>query len=381
MCRTLRIVAHARQYKVSATSGEDGAKRESQIGKCHQINAIQRTTIWFLPLVSYRPSFDDIASRGAIRTGDAPVPIYLNEQHAAEFVDMPSAVAAVRAAFVAQARGEAVNIPRTRLEFGERRLNLMAGGGRAPDRYALKSYGSAAYHILLYSAQQGLLAIMEANLLGQIRTGAASAIATQVMARPNAGKVGLIGAGRQARTQILALHAVGCVTEVAVFARDRAKQTTFCERLAPELALPVRAAGSAAEAVSDADIVVTATNSSIPVVMSEWLAPGTHVNAMGANAPSRRELDPQIVLRAAAVVTDDITQARTEAAEFIDLARTGDLDWNDLIPLHRIVGAPGFHRDPDAITLFKSLGVGLEDLAIASLLYDRAAASGRFKPL
>jgi alanine dehydrogenase len=309
------------------------------------------------------------------------VPIYLNEQHAAEFVDMPSAVAAVRAAFVAQARGEAVNIPRTRLEFGERRLNLMAGGGRAPDRYALKSYGSSTYHTLLYSAEQGLLAIMEANLLGQIRTGAASAVATQAMARPGAGKVGLIGAGRQARTQIQALHCVGCVSEVAVFARNRAKQAAFCKQLTSELALPVRASGSAEEAVRGADIVITATNSSTPVVMSEWLAPGTHVNAMGANARSRRELDPQIVLRAAMVVTDDIEQAKAEAAEFIDLARAGRLDWNDLIPLHRIVGAPGFRRDHDAITLFKSLGVGLEDLAIASLLYDRAAASGRFKPL
>jgi alanine dehydrogenase len=309
------------------------------------------------------------------------VPIYLNEQHAAQFIDMPSAVAAVRAVFVAQARGEAVNIPRTRLEFGERRLNLMAGGGRAPDRYALKSYGSSTYHILLYSAEQGLLAIMEANLLGQIRTGAASAVATQMMARPHAGKVGLIGAGRQARTQIQALHCVGCVTEVTVFARDRAKRTTFCERLASELALPVRPSGSAEEAVRGADIVVTATNSTTPVVMSEWLAPGTHVNAMGANAPSRRELDPQIVLRAAMVVTDDIEQAKAEAGEFIDLARAGRFDWNDLIPLHRIVGSPGLRRDRDAITLFKSLGVGLEDLAIASLLYDRAAASGRFMPL
>jgi alanine dehydrogenase len=309
------------------------------------------------------------------------VPIYLNEQHAADFVDMPSAVAAVRAAFMAQARGDAVNIPRTRLELGERRLNLMAGGARAPDRYALKSYGSSTYHILLYSAGEGLLAVMEANLLGQIRTGAASAVATAAMARPDAGKVGLIGAGRQARTQILALQSVGRVTEVAVFARNSTKQSAFCERLGSELALPVRAAGSAEQAVSGADIVVTATNSSTPVVKSEWLSPGTHVNAMGANAPSRRELDPQIVLRAAMVVTDDIEQAKAEAAEFIDLARAGRLDWNDLIPLHRIVGSPGFRRDRDAITLFKSLGVGLEDLAIASLLYDRAAASGRFKPL
>jgi alanine dehydrogenase len=308
------------------------------------------------------------------------VPIYLNEQDAAAFLDMPSVVEAVRSAFLAQARGEAVNIPRTRLEFGPRRLNVMAGGGRDGERYAIKSYGSSTYHTLLYSAEQGLIAIMEANPLGQIRTGAASAVATQAMARPDAGKVGLIGAGRQARTQLLALHAVGRLTEATVFARNGDKLAAFCERLAAELERPVRVAASAQAAVAGADIVVTATNSSTPVVMHEWLAPGAHVNAMGANAATRRELDPEIVLRAAVVATDDVAQAKAEAAEFIDLARAGKLDWASLVALHQIIAAPP-PRQRDAITVFKSLGVGLEDLAIGSLLYDRAIASGRFKPL
>lgn len=309
------------------------------------------------------------------------MPIYLDEQQVSELVDMRSTVTAVREAFVAQAQGEAVNIPRTRLAFGKRRLNLMAGGGPGGERYAIKSYGSSAYHILLYSAEHGLLAIMEANLLGQMRTGAASAVASEVMARPDAGKVGLIGAGRQAHTQVLALHAVGRAKEVAVFARNRDQREAFCARLAAELGVPVRAAATAKEAVKSADIVVTATNSSTPVLMNEWLAPGAHVNAMGANAANRRELDPQIVMRAATIATDDVEQAKAEAAEFIDLAAEGWLDWEQVVPLHRIVGAGDLHRERDAITVFKSLGVGLEDLAIASLVYDRAMASGRFKPL
>jgi alanine dehydrogenase len=309
------------------------------------------------------------------------VPIYLTEQQVAEFADMPAVIAAVREAFLAQSRGEAVNIPRTRLTFGERRLNLMAGGGRNGERYALKSYGSASYHTLLYSAGQGLLAVMEAGLLGQMRTGAASAVASEVMARRDAGRIGLIGAGAQARTQILALQSIGRAKEVAVFARDRDKRAAFCEALAAELGLPVRAAATAKEAVKGVDIVVTATNSSTPVVMSEWLEPGTHVNAMGANSATRRELDPQIVMRAATVVTDDVEQAKAEAAEFIDLAEEGWLDWNAVIPLHRLVGVGELRRGGDDITLFKSLGLGLEDLAIASLVYDRAIASGRFKAL
>jgi alanine dehydrogenase len=133
--------------------------------------------------------------------------------------------------------------------------------------------------------------------------------------------------------------------------------------------------------VADADIVTTATNSATPVVMASWLKPGAHVNGIGANAANRRELDPEIVLRASLVVTDDIPQAKTEAAEFIDLAKAGRLDWSRVKPLHEIVVAPSIPRDASAITLFKSLGVGLEDVAVASIIYDRAVATGRFKPL
>jgi alanine dehydrogenase len=309
------------------------------------------------------------------------MPIYLKEEDTVEFADMPSVIAALRTALASQASGAAVNVPRRRLDFGKGRLNVMAGGGEGGSRYAVKCYGSSSHHMLLYSAEGGLLAIMEAGGLGAIRTGAASAVASEIMARPSAGRVGLIGAGRQARTQVLALQAVGCLSELAVFARDRVKRTAFCRELQSEIGAPVRDAVFAEDAVAGADIVVTATTSATPVLMHGWLCPGAHVNAMGANAATRRELDPEIVLRASLVVTDDVAQAKLEAAEFIDLAIAGRLDWARIVPLHQLVAAPPRERDPDAITLFKSLGIGLEDLAIASLVYDRAMASGRFKPL
>jgi len=309
------------------------------------------------------------------------MPIYLKEQDAVDFADMRSVVAVLRTTLAAQASGTAVNIPRRRLEFGKRRLNLMAGGSEAGSRYVVKCYGSSAHHLLLYSAEGGLLAIMEAGGLGAIRTGAASAVATEVMARRDAGRIGLIGAGRQARTQVLALRAIGIGTEVAVFARDRAKLNVFCKQLQTELGLPVWDAASAEDAVRSADIVITATTSETPVLMNAWLAPGAHVNAMGANSANRRELDPEIVLRASLIVTDDLAQAKVEAAELIDLAQAGRLDWEKIVPLSRLAGLAATSRDPSAITLFKSLGIGLEDLAVASLVYDRAMASGRIKPL
>jgi ornithine cyclodeaminase/alanine dehydrogenase-like protein (mu-crystallin family) len=306
--------------------------------------------------------------------------IYLNEKDVAEFLDMPSAIKALREAFAAHANGQATIVPRTRWEFGERRLNVMGGGIAAQARYALKSYGAGAYHVLLYSSE-GLLAVIAADVLGQIRTGAASAVATEKMALPNARKVALIGCGRQARTQALALKAIDRLAELAVFARRRDKLDAFCAALERDLGAPVRAAVSAKDAVEGADIVVTATNSATPVVMNAWLKAGAHVNAMGANAANRREIDPETVLRAALLVTDDIAQAKMEAAEFIDLAKIGRVDWNKVKPLHEIVASPAVSRDASAITLFKSLGVGLEDVAVASLIYDRAIASGRFRPL
>jgi ornithine cyclodeaminase/alanine dehydrogenase-like protein (mu-crystallin family) len=142
----------------------------------------------------------------------------------------------------------------------------------------------------------------------------------------------------------------------------------------------VRAAASGEDVVAGADIVVTATNAAKPVLLNAWLTPGTHVNAMGANAAARREVDGDIVLRASLVVTDDIAQAKMEAGEFIDLAKAGQLDWSKVTPLHALIGTRAKRGEQD-ITLFKSLGVGLEDAAVASVIYDRAIASGRFSPL
>jgi alanine dehydrogenase len=309
-------------------------------------------------------------------------PIYIKEADVVEFLDMPTCVQALRDAFAAEAKGQANIVARTRWPFGSVRLNVMGGGERASKRFAVKSYGAGAFHVLYYTEDKGLLAVIEANALGAIRTGAASAVATEKMAKPGTGKVALIGTGKQARTQVLALKAIGMLNELSVAARDRAKLDAFCGQIAKELGgTPVRAAASVERAVGGADIVVTATGSAQPVLKQAWLAPGAHVNAMGANAANRREIDADCVLKASLVVTDHIEQAKAEAAEFIDLAKAGRFDWSSVKPLHQIVTGPRIAHDGKGHTLFKSLGVGLEDVAAASIVYDRAVASGRFKPL
>jgi alanine dehydrogenase len=308
-------------------------------------------------------------------------PLYIRESDVLEFLDMPSCLQALRDAFALEAKGQANIVPRTRWPFGSVRLNVMGGGERPSKRFAVKSYGGGPFHVLFYEEGKGLLAIIEANALGAIRTGAASAVATEHMAKPGAGKVALIGTGRQARTQALALKAIGMLNTLSVAARDRARLEAFCEKLAKEMGAPVRAAASVEAAVAGADIVVVATGSAEPVLKQAWLAPGAHVNGMGANAANRRELDPDCVLKASLVVTDNIEQAKMEAAEFIDLAKEGRFDWSTVKPLHQIVTGPKIPHTGKGHTLFKSLGVGLEDVAAAAIVYDRAVASGRFKPI
>lgn len=303
------------------------------------------------------------------------MPMMVTEADVARVLDMPAAIAALETAFLAQARGDIVNMPRQRANFAGSRLNVMAAGSKTGSRYAMKAYGSAGHHVLLYEAGKGLLAVIEAAALGQIRTGAATAVATRRLASPSANRLGLIGAGRQARTQALAVASVLKLERIDAFARDRAKLASFCDSLERACGIAVEPATTAETAVAGAVVVVTATTSKTPVVESAWLAAGTHVNAVGANAAERRELGPGILERASLIVVDDPEQARVEAGELIDVANEGRLEWSALTPLARLVATPDLPRGPGDLTVFKSLGTALEDLASASLVYDRMIAA------
>lgn len=302
------------------------------------------------------------------------MPRYFTEQQAREMLDPATVIAALQRMFLGQAEGRVRNLPRTRTPVFEKSLNVMAATAADTHRYAVKVYGAGAFHILLYGRDEGLLAIMEADWLGQLRTGATNALAASVMARMDSRKVGLIGAGRQAVAQLLCLEAQGLMQEIHVFARQSAKGGAFCEKMSKLIKSSIHLSLGAQDAVGLADIIVTATTSSTPVVKREWLPMGVHINAMGANSANRMELDPAIMMDADLLATDDVDQARKEAGEFIALGQ--ELDWDRVQPLHQLVKRGASPRDPAALSVFKSLGAGLEDLAIASLLYDRSKAVG-----
>ena len=174
------------------------------------------------------------------------------------------------------------------------------------------------------------------------------------------------------------MAAVRSLRTVRVFGRDAERRQSFAAEMAATLSCEVEACDTAEACVRDAHIVVAATNSSAPVVHGDWLAPGSHVNAIGANGYARRELDDAAVIHAALIATDDRDQAQTAARELIDLTRDGKLDWDDVVELGDLVhhNHPGRGSDND-ITLFKSLGIALEDIAFGKVIYDRALAAGR----
>ena len=307
------------------------------------------------------------------------MPLYLTEKDVEALSDVGSTIAALEHAFAALAAAAAVNYPRQRYKLMDGRLNVMLAADGPSRRFAVKAYGTngvSCHHVLLYSADRGLLAILEAGQLGQIRTGAASGLATRHLARPQARRLGMIGAGRQAATQLLAVQQVRPLERVAVFARNTENLLAFCERMRRETGLDVRPAPSARAALEGADIVVTATKSPTPVIETAWLAPGMHVNAVGANAANRQELEPEAYADPSTlIVVDDIEQARVEAGELLALASKSRLDWTRIHALAEIVAHPP-GADAKRVTIFKSLGTAIEDLTAASAVYDRAVAAG-----
>jgi len=297
------------------------------------------------------------------------MPLYINDSQARFLLDMESTISDIRKVFLAQGNDRVENIPRTRSKLLGNSVNITAASNSDTGRYAVKLYGAGNFHIHLYEASGGLLAIFEADWMGQLRTGATNGLAAKLMARANSRRVGLIGAGRQAVTQIMALESVGLQDEVAVYCRSEPNGSEFCEKMSNRIKSKLTLAKTPEDAVCGSDIVVTATTSTAPVFDATALTFGTHINAMGANSFARMEFDPRLVHKAALLVSDDVVQARAEAGEFISLG--ADFDWRRLKPLSKILMNPEFNRTDSDITIFKSLGSGLEDLAVAELLYDR----------
>lgn len=288
----------------------------------------------------------------------------LSEADVRANLPMAEAIRVVGEAYDRLARGEATNHPRRRHRIADGILHVMDAADPAIGFMGLKSYttfrGANQFHVLLYSTATGALeAFIEADWLGRIRTGAASGVAAKRFARSDASIIGLIGAGRQAETQVEALRCALKVREVRVWSRTREKLEEFCRR---HEARPV---GGAKEAVAGAHIVVTATTAKEPVLEGAWLEPGQLAIAMGGNHAKRRETDDAAVRRADVIVTDDIEQAKVESGELIHAG----VDWARV----KLVGQAS-RADDRQIIYFKSNGIALLDVAAGAHVFRKVTA-------
>ena len=308
--------------------------------------------------------------------------LLLREDHVTELLDIHTAIEAVEEALRDQAEGQATNRPRYRVASPGSLLHIMAAGDKKMGVTGLKVYTTARkgtrFLVLLYDAETGdMLAMIEADRLGQMRTGAASGVATKFMARPDADTVGIYGTGWQAESQLMAVCAARPIRSIAAYSRKREGREAFARKMSSLLRVQVTPAESPEEAARDKSIIITATTAREPVLEGRWIAPGTHINAAGSNFLSKAEIDVETLRRASIIAVDSIEQSKVEAGDILPAIERGILWWESVSELGQIVAGhrPGRTSDED-ITLFKSNGIALEDIATALRVYDVARRRG-----
>jgi alanine dehydrogenase len=304
------------------------------------------------------------------------MPLYLSEADVAELLTTADALAAVEASFLRQARGAVDNMPRERLRLEDGVFAVMACADHELGYAGLKSYawlpGGTPFAVLLFSiANARLEAVIEADKLGQMRTGAASGVAARHLARSGAASLGVIGCGWQAASQIASIReALPSIERVVVHCRNEERLEAFCREHGCEPAESHREPG-------EHDVVVTVTTSKDPVLRGEWLRPGALVCAVGANDPRRRELDNAVLERAAFVCCDSREDSMQESGDLIDPVAQGILDWLEVHELHEVVAGEVHGRaSDDDIVVFKSNGIAAWDLAAGARVVELARARG-----
>jgi ornithine cyclodeaminase/alanine dehydrogenase-like protein (mu-crystallin family) len=256
-------------------------------------------------------------------------------------------------------------------------LKIKAGGTYGMNTYGFKAYPAGANIVLVYDVDTGLEGILEARGLTEARTGAVSAVGTKFMARPEATTMGIIGTGREARAQLASICRVRPFKKIKAYSRNAENRETFAREMSEKLGIEVVPVESSSECVHDVDVVTTITSTSEPVFDGNDLSEGTHINAVGATSMNRREIDEITVGRADIVVVEHKPQAEAELGELHYASDQGTFDWSNIVELKDIVGgAVPARRGPEDITLFDTIGVGAEDVAVATHVLRRARALG-----
>lgn len=308
--------------------------------------------------------------------------LYLTEADVERLIDVRAAIDCVEEAFRRLAAGEAVNVPRARAQTPGTVLHTMSAAAAYLGLVGWKCYTTtrhgARFHLGLYDMDSGdPVALVEADRLGRLRTGATTGVATEWMASPEAHEVGLFGTGRQAQTQLAAVAVARPLKRAFVYSRHGGRRRVFADRMSGELGIEIVPVDRPQEAAEELPIVVTATTSSEPVFDGAWLAEGSLVSAIGSNWLNRAEIDSTVIRRADNIVCDSIEACRGEAGDFADALEKGIFDWSRAVDLADVVAGRAVGRSSqESIALFKSVGLALEDVALGGKVLELAREQG-----
>lgn len=297
---------------------------------------------------------------------------YLREDDIKQLLTMSEALAWTGRSLRDRALGEAIDVPRVRTHIPQGIQHVLQAAAPKLGYIGFKYYytrptGKTFYVHLIDVESAKLQAIIEAVWMSMVRTGAASGIATDALAGPDASVVGQIGAGFQGMGQLEAVCAVRKISRAKVYARNRDKLEAFCSTMSRKLGLPVEPAASAQDAVRGSHVVNVITKSATPVLQGAWLEPGQHVNAAGSNALNRAEIDEQAVERCALVTVDARGTAQAECGDVYPLVKRGALKWDELTEIGDVLaGKAQGRRSPQDITLYESHGMGVQDLYVGA---------------
>ena len=311
--------------------------------------------------------------------------LFLNEQEVAQLLPMDECIKALEGAFSHAGAGKVDNKARSRIRMPGGFFHFMAAADEGQGVFGYKAYpsfagpGGSRMMVMLYDYESGQLL----GVHGGGKAGADPHRGRRAAWRPAkwpaaaASTVAVIGSGFQARTQLEAVCAVREIREARVFSRRQERREDFATRSSERLGVDVKAVESAQECVEGADIVITITSARDPVALGEWLAPGAHINAAGGNHWMRREIDEAAVLRSEVIVVDDLEQAKVECGDLMWLEARGSFRWDMAHELKEVIAGrvPG-RVTQEGVTLFESMGVALEDIAAADLVYRKAKEQG-----
>jgi ornithine cyclodeaminase/alanine dehydrogenase-like protein (mu-crystallin family) len=304
--------------------------------------------------------------------------LLLSENDVRELLNMEMALEAVEDGLRRLALDEGQNVARARSQTDHVMLHVMSAAAKTLGVLGYKAYATSRkgshFHIGLFDGKTGaLLTLIQADFLGQMRTGAASGVATEFMARPDASEVGIFGSGKQARTQLRAVSLVRRIRRVQVYSPNEDRRRQFAAEMSSQCQIEVEPVPRPEMAAEDKDIIITATSSREPVLNGNWISEGTHINAIGSNFLGKIELDPVAVRRCDTIIVDSKDQARLEAGDFVQPLEDGSIHWADIHELGQvIVGRYTGRARPQDVTLFKSLGIAIEDIAVAVRIYAKA---------